>query len=194
MTTPQENFWAGDFGREYTARNRVDWSKRVPFWEDMIMWTGARSALEIGCNCGWNLRALNSIDPGLELTGIDVNSGALEEAIQAGYDVYECPAVDVGRKLPAHADLVFSAGVLIHIGEDQISAVMDSIIAASKQYVLAIEYASDVSEEVPYRGHSERLWRRPFGKMYEAKGLKLIETGEAGEGFDRCVYWLMDRS
>lgn len=193
MTTAQEQFWKGDFGRDYTIRNRVDWSVRVPFWDDIIMWTGARSALEVGCNAGWNLQALNSIDPSMELTGVDVNLSALAEAAASGYEVHELSASEVGKEFPAHADLVFTAGVLIHIPTEQLSEVMDGIIAASTQYVLAIEYASETEEAIDYRGNSERLWRRPFGKLYEDKGLTLIETGDAGEGFDSCTYWLLSK-
>lgn len=191
MPTPQETFWAGDFGSAYTKRNRVEWSLRVPFWEDMILWTGAKSVLEVGCNIGSNLKAIRSVNRENNLVGIDVNIDALTEATMAGLNVYEMSAVDVGRMWPGEFDLVFTAGVLIHIGPDDVSDVMDSIIAASRKYVLAIEYAADKEEHVEYRGHAERLWRRPFGKLYQDKGLKLIESGEAGNGFDRCQYWIL---
>lgn len=191
MPTPQETFWAGDFGSAYTKRNRVEWSLRVPFWEDMILWTSAKSILEVGCNIGSNLKAIRSVKRENNLVGIDVNVDALTDATMAGLNVYEMSAVDVGRMWPGEFDLVFTAGVLIHIGPDDVSDVMDSIIAASRKYVLAIEYAADTEEHVEYRGHAERLWRRPFGKLYQDKGLKLIESGEAGNGFDRCQYWIL---
>lgn len=193
MTTPQEQFWAGDFGKSYIARNKIDWSLRVPFWDDIINWVNPVSVLEVGCNIGSNLKAIRSIDRQIESVGVDVNVDAITEATISGLNVYEMSGQDVGRMWPDTFDLVFTAGVLIHVAPEHLSGMMDSIIAASKRYVLAIEYAADTEEHVEYRGHAERLWRRPFGELYQAKGLKLIEEKEAGNGFDRCTAWLMER-
>lgn len=187
-----EQFWAGDFGKQYTARNRVQWSQRVPFWQGIIesrpLWP--YNMLEVGCNAGWNLNAIRHVDPNIELVGVDVNPDAIAEADAAGHDVYVMSAKDIGN-LDETFDIVFTAGMLIHVPPEELGAVMDAIIAASHRDVLAIEYAADQEEAVTYRGHDDKLWRRPFGELYEAKGLALIETGDAGAGFDRCTYWLM---
>lgn len=189
--TVQEQFWRGSFGSEYLKRNRVQWNLRVPFWEDIINWVAPENVLEVGCNAGWNLRCVRSIRADIELKGVDVNPDAIAEASAAGFDVEEMSALDVGNRWPNEFDLTLTSGVLIHIGPDHIHQAMDSIIAASRQYVLAVEYAAKVEEEVSYRGHSERLWRRPFGEMYEDNGLVLIEQGDAGRGFDACTYYLL---
>ena len=44
-----EAFWAGTFGNDYTARNRVDWHARIPFWESALEFTAANAILEVGC-------------------------------------------------------------------------------------------------------------------------------------------------
>jgi pseudaminic acid biosynthesis-associated methylase len=193
MTTQQEQFWQGSFGSEYVSRNRVDWALRVPFWEDILLWTGARSVLEVGCNIGSNLKACRSVDRQIELVGVDVNQDALMEATLAGLDVHEMSGSSVGHRWPDGFDLVATVGVLIHVAPEHLSDMMDSIIMASKRYVLAVEYAAETEEHIEYRGVSDRLWRRPFGDLYQAKGLKLIETGDAGNGFDRCHYWLLKK-
>lgn len=189
--TVQEDFWRSDFGSSYTRRNRVQWNLRVPFWRDIIDWVEPESVLEIGANAAWNLRCIRSIRRDIELKGIDVNPVAIAEATAAGFDVEEMSALDVGSRWPNEFDLTFSAGVLIHVGPDHIHEAMDSIIAASRQYVLAIEYAAKTEEEVQYRGHSERLWRRPYGEMYQDRGLVLIDEGDAGIGFDKCRFWML---
>lgn len=189
--TVQEDFWRGSFGSEYVRRNRVKWNLRAPFWDDIINWVEPQSVLEVGCNAGWNLRAIKSIRSDIEIKGVDVNPDALAEATAAGFDVEEMSALDVGSRWPNEFDLVATCGVLIHIGPDHIHQAMDSIIAASRQYVLAVEYAAKTEEEVSYRGHAERLWRRPFGEMYQDRGLVLIEEGDAGRGFDACAYYLL---
>ena len=45
-------FWSGEFGNQYTARNRVNWQERVPFWEQIIDRTSAKTFLDVGCNAG----------------------------------------------------------------------------------------------------------------------------------------------
>jgi pseudaminic acid biosynthesis-associated methylase len=194
MTTEQEQFWSGEFGSQYVGRNRVDWALRVPYWEDILLWTGARSVLEVGCNIGSNLKACRSVDRQIELTGVDVNQDALMEATLAGLNVHEMSGSSVGHRWPDGFDLVATVGVLIHVAPEHLSDMMDSIIMASRKYVLAVEYAAEAEEHIEYRGHTGKLWRRPFGELYQAKGLKLIETGDAGNGFDRCVYWLLTKA
>lgn len=191
--TEQEKFWSGPFGTEYTQRNRVDWHQRRSFWELMLEQTGAKSVLEVGCNAGWNLLALKSLDPLIQVVGVDVNRDALKEANLAGIDARELPAESVGRLWPGKFDLVFTAGVLIHVPPETLSDVMRAIIAASKHWVLAVEYPAATSEEIDYRGHSQRLWRRPFGGLYEDMGLVMVSHGDLGkgDGFDNCRFWLM---
>jgi pseudaminic acid biosynthesis-associated methylase len=193
MTTEQEQFWIGEFGSAYVGRNKVEWALRVPFWEDILLWTGARSVLEVGCNIGSNLKAARSVDRQIDLVGVDVNPDALMEATLSGLNVHEMSGASVGHRWPDEFDLVATVGVLIHVAPEHLSDMMDSIVMASKRYVLAVEYAAETEEHIEYRGHTGKLWRRPFGDLYQAKGLKLIETGDAGNGFDRCVYWLLSK-
>lgn len=180
----QEQFWAGEFGNEYTARNRVDWRQRIPFWKTMIDETGARSVYEFGCNAGWNLSAIRRAYPDVALEGNDINDYALRQAAAAG--------LNVGRRTGMEAaELVFTAGVLIHISPENLQALMQSLANASTEWVLAIEYSAAQEEEVTYRGHAQRLWRRPYGKLYQDMGLEMVRHGPAGKGFDNCTYWLL---
>ena len=190
MPTPQEEFWAGDFGSAYTRRNRVNWHTRVPFWSDIIERTKARSAMEVGCNIGSNLLALREVDPMMALWGIDVNQAALSEAERSGLAVLQKPAAEVHQC--GRFDLVFSVGVLIHVPAEQLPEVMGAIVKASRRWVLAVEYAAEDEEPVVYRGHEGYLWRRPFGKLYEDMGLEMVDAFDApADAFDRCRAWLL---
>jgi pseudaminic acid biosynthesis-associated methylase len=196
MLTEQEQFWRQSFGDEYVARNRVDWRARVPFWQSIIDRIKPRSVLEVGCGSGWNLRALRQTDPmPLSLWGIEINPKAMEEAADAGLSVVNGSLFDLRKEWPEGGfDLVASVGVLIHVAPADISRAMDEIIAVSKRYVLAVEYADEKEVEVEYRGNAERLWRRPFGSLYEAKGLKIVDEFDApADAFDRCHVWLCER-
>jgi pseudaminic acid biosynthesis-associated methylase len=199
----QEQFWAGEFGNEYTNRNRVDWRQRIPFWKTMIDETGARSVYEFGCNAGWNLSAIRRAYPDVEVHGNDVNETALAQARMAGlksvvqgsaigYWDYNVPPPPPRWTAPKNwYDLVFTAGVLIHISPDNLQEVIGQIVDASAEWVLAVEYSSAQEEEVNYRGHAQRLWRRPYGKLYQDMGLEMVRHGPAGKGFDNCTYWLL---
>lgn len=189
-----EDFWRGDFGTQYTHRNRVDIASRVPFWRNILETIGEETelVLEVGCNAGWNLRAIRYIDPGIRTYGVDVNEAALIEASEAGIDaVFNVPARDVGTIFNLNADMTFTAGVLIHIPPHDLRRVMQSIRDSSKRWVLAIEYEDEREVEVNYRGHTDKLWRRPYGKLYQDMGLTLVDMGPAPE-FDNATYWLFE--
>ena len=192
----QEAWWSGSFGDSYTDRNRVNWLQRVPFWTGILYLTGAGSVLEMGCNVGWNLLAIRLINPRTWVAGWDVNHKAVMQGKNMGLQLFGAYEFESYRK--AHNpnyDLVFTAGCLIHVSSKEIEKAMQYIVDSSKKYILAIEYAADEEQEIEYRGHQNKLWKRPYGKMYEDMGLKLIEAGELPKdsGFDDCTYWLLEK-
>lgn len=187
-------FWVGEFGDEYTNRNQLDWSLRVPLLQRMIDQTDAQSFLDVGCNAGWNLLALRKISADFQMSGIDVNHQALMQAASEGFDVVNCPAKDLPSMSDLQgADMVITSGVLIHVPPVELPDVMQAIVEASGRYVLCIEYDAPIEQMVEYRGHQHRLWKRPFGELYERLGMSVLETGMA-EGYDECRYWLLERS
>lgn len=183
-------FWTGDGGNAYTARNRVDWRARVPFWCDVLAMTGARSAYEVGCNAAWNLSALQCADSLMALRGCEVNDRAARQAQAAGFKVATGTALECLHFADDEYELVFTAGVLIHVPPDELHETMRAIIKASADYVLAVEYAADVEEEIEYRGRRGLLWKRPYGRLYEDMGLTPVRQWGA-PGFDRCTAWLL---
>ena len=186
------DLWAGGFGDDYTDRNQVDWRKRMEFWRGMVGKTGIRSAFEMGCNAGWNLTCLRHIDPYMTVAGNDVNTRACEQAWAAGLDrVWN--TLDFKALHPVRAELVFTAGVLIHIETEHLEEVMKALVAKSYRYVLAVEYADEDVRQIEYRGHKDKCWARAYGKMYQDLGLKLVDSGDPGDGFDRCTYWLLEK-
>lgn len=202
----QEKLWSSDWGNKYTDRNRVDWRARIPFWKRVINETGARSVTEIGCNAGWNLSAIRRAYPDVHVRGVEINHHAGRQAFQAGIPVF-IPNPEQDRNLAAYpqpgggfvaypeADLVFTAGVLIHQNADALKTMMERIVAASFQYVLAVEYPADKEEPVKYRGMDGHLWRRPYGRLYKAMGLKEVESWPLThqDGFDNCQAWIFTK-
>lgn len=188
--------WAGKFGDEYTKRNRVDWRARYPFWQRLIGQLGARSILEVGCNAGWNLTAIKEAAPWAKAVGIDVNRDAVRLAQAAGVNAWHEPHGIFGFPENGIYELVFTAGVLIHIPQPELEQTMQDIIRASARWVLAIEYHADESEHIMYRDQRDLLWKRPFGAMYEAMGLKpvgLTYVLGPDQGFDNCTVYLLEK-
>jgi trans-aconitate methyltransferase len=185
--------WAGDFGNEYLNRNRVNWRLRHDFWLRLSVNTAARSYFEYGCNAGWNLSAIQLAYPQARVSGIDINPMAVTRAMCAGLDVQlRGPAAIASMFDGPMAELTFTAGVLIHIPPENLEGVMRGLVIASFDYVLAVEYPSISGEEEPveYRGKTGMLWRRDYGALYEALGLKLVDKYSA-HGFDRCTAYLL---
>ena len=192
----QHEVWAGDFGADYTRRNDKPWQPRVRFWREIMDRTKATKVFEVGCNMGLNLNAIRSVRPEAHLGGCDVNEYALSLARAAGHrNVHECRAKDIAHEIGGYGyDLVFTAGVLIHIPPDDLDQVCAAIVESSTRWVLAIEYESKSGdeEEVVYQGQRKMLWRRDYGSIYWKMGLSIIEKRNA-EGFDRCTSWLLEK-
>lgn len=182
----QEALWAGEFGDDYLKRNQVDWKARVPFWRDIATFINIRSAHEVGCNAGWNLLAIRSLAPKIALSGNDLNASAILHATNEGLSVAHGTSI---RK----SDLVFTCGVLIHVAPEQVIDLMGRIVDASQRYVLAVEYEDKTEVELQYRGNDKALWRRPYGRMYQDMGLKLIWCERQVPGFDNCTAWLLEK-
>ena len=182
-------FWSGQFGDEYHRRNRVDWRKRIPFWKQIMEITGARSVYEWGCGPGWNLSAIQSgSEWPAKVWGNEVNKSAASQGIFAGLDIR---LKDYGSEIGSEYELVFTAGALIHVEPEYLNFRMNWLIERSCDYVLSIEYESPEERMIPYRGENDKLWSRPYGKLYQDLGLKMVKQFNAGEGFDNCTASLL---
>jgi pseudaminic acid biosynthesis-associated methylase len=78
-------------------------------------------------------------------------------------------------------DLVLIKGVLIHLKPEVLPQVYDTLFAASARYVLLAEYYNPSPIALPYRGHSDRLFKRDFAGelMDRCPRLKLVDYGFA---------------
>lgn len=193
--TNTTDLWTGSFGTAYHERNRVQWQARIPFWESAIRYTHAMRVFELGCGPGWNFRAINTCAPGVECFGADLNANAVNEARASGYEVQHIGEQGIpGLYEPGTMDMTYSAGCLIHVPPAALERTMRQLVDLSGRYVLAIEYMADQEEEVEYRGVSGALWKRPYAKLYQDLGLRLLVEGEDAQGFDRCGFALLEKA
>ena len=191
--------WEGEFGRAYTDRNVINWQTRLPAFQQMLDGLPIKSVLEVGCNRGHNLIALAELlGEDCDVVGIEPNRYALELARASSLkaSVLHGHAFDLLFK-DGYFDLVFTAGVLIHIPLADLPTALAEIYRVSKRYILAIEYFAEEETVIHYRGHDDLLWKRDFLKHYRTQfpDLTLIRSGYWGpeHGFDRTHWWLLEK-
>jgi pseudaminic acid biosynthesis-associated methylase len=190
--------WSGEFGDAYTDRNEIDWHDRLPAFTEICAGLEIGSVLEVGCNRGHNLRALQCLLPGSRLAGVEPNdhARALAAATVPGCDLR---AAEAGA-LPfpaASCDLVFTSGVLIHIPPADLDRVLAEIHRVARRWILAIEYFAERDECLPYRGRADMLWKRNFIAHYRDRFPELLKLRQGflgrDAGFDDCRWWLLQK-
>lgn len=182
--TEQEAFWAGAFGTEYIQRNQGDTllASNLDFFAKALHATrGVKSCIEFGANIGMNLKALKLLHPTYEQYGIEINADAAGElaTVIAPDHVYNTSILDFDPQ--QIWDLVLIKGVLIHINPDALLQVYDKLVASCGRYLLVAEYYNPVPVAIPYRGHTDRLFKRDFAGeiMDRHQQMQLVDYGFA---------------
>ena len=178
--TEQEDFWAGEFGLNYTDRNKSDslLNSKIAMWARMLRAANnVNSIRELGCNIGLNLVALKRLQPSLDLSGYEINTDAVRQASE--FNVAQIKHGSILEEInDAKVDLTFTTTVLIHINPEFLDKVYSNLVNGSNRYVLVAEYYNPSPTQVTYRGHEDRLFKRDFaGDLIENYGLKLIDYG-----------------
>jgi pseudaminic acid biosynthesis-associated methylase len=180
--TEQEQFWAGNFGSEYIERNKSAeyLASNLNFFSKSLQRTGRPASLiEFGANIGMNLRAIKMLFPSIALHAIEINPTASSQlkTWMGESNVFEGSIFDFTPTEQVEVALI--KGVLIHINPDMLQTVYEKLYATSSKYILICEYYNPSPVTIPYRGHSDRLFKRDFaGEMLDKYAdLKLIDYG-----------------
>jgi len=182
MKTVQEEFWAGEFGDDYIARNKSDalLASNLALFSDIMKVTGPiSSVLELGCNVGMNLKAFDLLDPNLLKSGFDINESAIAQ-LKAEKPSFEVKTGSIIESLVTETvDFSFTKGVLIHINPDHLQAVYANLYEKSNKYICVIEYYNPSPVAITYRGHDDRLFKRDFcGDLLDKyNDLELVDYG-----------------
>lgn len=183
FATEQEKFWAGEFGNDYMERNQgANWiaANMALFAQVLRRCDNVSSVLEFGANIGLNLHALHALLPQAQLSAIEINPKAAATLRGAGnITVFEQSVLEFQPK--QQYDFVLTKGLLIHIEPASLSAVYERMYQSSRRYVCVTEYYNPSPVEVPYRGHSGKLFKRDFaGELMDRyPDLKLLDYGFA---------------
>jgi pseudaminic acid biosynthesis-associated methylase len=180
--TQQEKFWAGEFGTEYIDRNRGEalLASNLNFFSRAL--SSARrpaTCIEFGANIGMNLRALSLLYPSQEQHAIEINPDAAAQLQQH----VNAERVHIGSILSFEPDrswdLVLIKGVLIHLDPSVLERVYEILVRSCGRYLLIAEYYNPTPVAIPYRGHTDRLFKRDFaGEVLDRyPQLKLVDYG-----------------
>lgn len=180
--TEQENFWAGQFGTDYIARNEGDQllASNLNMFSTALRYAHQpASCIEFGANIGMNLRALKLLYPGQQQFGIEINKAAIERLrgfVGAG-NVFHGSILDFQPQ--RQWDLVLIKGVLIHVNPDELPLVYDKLHAAASRYMLVAEYYNPSPVALNYRGHDGKLFKRDFAGeiMDRHPAMRLVDYG-----------------
>lgn len=202
--TEQEAFWAGDFGNAYIERNQGEalLASNLDFFSKSMQRTrGIQSCIEFGANIGMNLKAIQLLFPSIDLSAIEINATAaaeLSKVINPG-QIYNSSILEFE---PTRTyDLTLIKGVLIHINPNELPQVYDKLVASCGRYLLVAEYYNPSPVAIPYRGHTDRLFKRDFAGeiMDRYPELKLVDYGfvyKRAINFpqDDVTWFLMEKS
>ena len=201
--TPQEEFWAGEFGNEYTERNaEARWiaSNIALFAKILARTRGISSVLELGANRGLNLLALKQILPDASFSGVEINRQAASELERHGFiKVHHASILEFTPT--ATSSLVLIKGVLIHLNPYVLDQVYELMVKASSCYICLAEYYNPSPVAISYRGHADRLFKRDFAGEMMAKhpSLQLVDYGFSYHGDshfpqDDLTWFLMQKT
>jgi len=182
--TAQEAFWAGEFGDAYIDRNQGDQllAANLDFFVKALRQArGLSSCIEFGANIGMNLKALQLLFPTLDAHGIEINPNAaalLAQTIPPS-NVYAQSLLNFDPKRTW--DLTLIKGVLIHLNPEVLPHVYDKLVQSCGRYLLVAEYYNPTPVAIPYRGHTDRLFKRDFAGeiMDRHPQMQLVDYGFA---------------
>lgn len=162
--TDQEYFWAGEFGTDYIQRNHGAHllAANLNFFSKALRSTcNIQNCIEFGANIGMNLQALKMLYPNMKLHGIEINECAVDLLKKIIPNcIYHDSILNFNH--PEQWDLVLIKGVLIHINPENLRLVYEKLHSACARYLLVAEYYNPTPVSIPYRGYTDKLFKRDF--------------------------------
>jgi pseudaminic acid biosynthesis-associated methylase len=180
--TKQLETWTAEFGKEYTDRNPIAVDAMDKEFGEYCG-VGRKSnlfrqflpveriskgkVLEVGSNVGVQLKILQTVNPSLELYGLEPMDYAREKGMAYHKDIkftkgtaFEIPFED------NFFDVVMTNTVLIHIHPDDLPTAMSEIHRVSKRFIHFHEYFAPTLTNVNYHGNKDLLWKTDFMQRY----------------------------
>lgn len=188
-------YWSAPPGKGNQPQAYVDHPERSAYLIDVLRRVSVTegSMLEIGCNVGRNLAALQGAGYG-PLTGIEINAGALAELRAVFPDLHARATLinqPVEDALPAMADgavdVCFTMAVLLHIHPDS-DWVFAHMLRVARRYLVVIENEDQ---------SSYKIFPRDYGAIFRALGAEEVLTEPTGadlRSYTTRVFRVPDRT
>jgi pseudaminic acid biosynthesis-associated methylase len=184
----QREFWLGEFGDSYMRRNNSiekvneEYKKETGTTIEHIFQTffdkidGKSKILELGCNVGLNLGILQKMGF-TNLYGVELNKKALDIAQKNNKNITFINSSIEDFESGETYDLVYTAGVLIHINPSVLDLIIKKIINLTDRYIFGFEYYSDNLVEIKYRNYANVCWKQNFPLLFKklSPSLKVIK-------------------
>ena len=151
--TPQETFWAGEFGDAYTGRDEnqpEQQAGQLSFFARALeeLHPAPASICEFGAGIGLNLRALKILFPHAHQSCVEINAQAVERLRRDGIGD-EVIHDSILNFTPTHpSDLVLIKGMMMHLPPDVLPDVYRKLAAASSRHVLIAEHYNRRLDEI----------------------------------------------
>ena len=175
------NLWIGQFGDDYTERQKENITERVYLLADALKMVlgDIHSVCEFGANVGENIKAYKELvgsgkwvmTP--EFSGIEINPNCCDKLSEHTF-VYN---QSITKPIKEKFDLVFTRGVLIHLPKSDLTKAINNMYNCSNKYILIAEYHSPERRMIPYRGLDDALWIDDYFKPFLKKGCQIIDCG-----------------
>lgn len=174
-----EDRWIGDFGTKYAQFFTMDppvldahwlktWAVKRSKVVERLMKEMPRdtSILEIGCGPGNQMKMLKDMGF-IDITGLDINAWAIEEAKRRGLDASVGSAFALPYP-PKTFGLVFTCGVLSHLEPGRVGKAISEICRVAEKWVSGTEYVNNT-------GNGEFIWPANYKERFTAcdPGLKV---------------------
>ena len=202
MNSEQQDFWRGEFGTEYIARNESPelLASNLHLFASIFsrLEFTPSSFIEFGANIGMNARALKLLFPGSYFTGIEINEDA-HLRLKSVADTAILSSIEE-MQIPRTHEVSFTKGVLIHVAPKNLKTVYEKMYLSSSRYILVAEYYSRSPDSLNYRGHADKLYKRDFaGEILDLyPDLRLASYGfsyhRAAAPQDDITWFILEKS
>lgn len=169
-----------DYWNKYTDENELNYNQEfAKFIRDLATSLKASSVLEVGCNCGNDLR---EFPKNIEVNGIDLN----EHALEIGRKKLDSVKFQKGSILDipyddSSMDFVFTHYLLNYIPDHQMEKAISELFRVSKKYILTCESFDE--NECPIKGENE-AWKRNVYKRWLNFQVKIISHVDMHEDIE----------
>jgi len=145
-----------------------------------ILEKNIKSVLEIGCNCGPNLRILLEKNPHLILRGIDINAESIDignkkfkQMKKGDIKLFERNIDNLTLFSDNSFDVVFSDAVLIYIAPDKIKNILQELLRISSKRLVLLEQNNHHKSK--YCGHWIHNYKKLLSTFIPIEKIELIK-------------------